>query len=131
MPSPRELREHIRSITSTAKITRAMQMVAASKMRKAQQATLMTRPFARLLYRIQRHATARAGEACGVRQGNSNTNIDPTRSTGCMRWSQRKAPFFDQSSWPGLRQIEYGRPIRKEAETTAVPWDSPSTSGVN
>jgi len=33
-----------------------MQMVAASKMRKAQQATLMTRPFARLLYRIQRYA---------------------------------------------------------------------------
>src|SRR4051794_19806219 len=62
MPSPRELREHIRSIASTAKITRAMQMVAASKMRKAQQATLMTRPFARLLYRIQRHATAHARE---------------------------------------------------------------------
>jgi F-type H+-transporting ATPase subunit gamma len=62
MPSPRELREHIRSITSTAKITRAMQMVAASKMRKAQQATLMTRPAARMLYRIQRHATAHASD---------------------------------------------------------------------
>jgi F-type H+-transporting ATPase subunit gamma len=34
-----------------------MQMVAASKMRKAQQATLTTRPFAQLLYRIQRYAT--------------------------------------------------------------------------
>jgi F-type H+-transporting ATPase subunit gamma len=34
-----------------------MQMVAASKMRKAQQATLATRPFAQLLYRIQRYAT--------------------------------------------------------------------------
>ena len=33
-----------------------MQMVAASKMRKAQQATLTTRPFGHLLYRIQRHA---------------------------------------------------------------------------
>ena len=39
-----------------------MQMVAASKMRKAQQATLMTRPIARLLYRIQRHATSRASD---------------------------------------------------------------------
>ena len=37
MPSPRELRRRIQSITSTAQITRAMQMVAASKMRKAQQ----------------------------------------------------------------------------------------------
>jgi F-type H+-transporting ATPase subunit gamma len=60
MPSPRELRRRIRSITSTAQITRAMQMVASSKMRKAQQSTLMTRPFAQLMYRIQRHATTHA-----------------------------------------------------------------------
>ena len=62
MASPRELRRRIRSITSTAQITRAMQMVASSKMRKAQQNTLMTRPFMQLLYRIQRHATTRARE---------------------------------------------------------------------
>jgi len=37
-------------------------MVAASKMRKAQQATLMTRPFAQMLYRIQRRATTYARE---------------------------------------------------------------------
>jgi len=60
MISPRELRRRIRSITSTAQITRAMQMVAASKMRKAQQTTLKTRPFAQLLYRIQRYATTHA-----------------------------------------------------------------------
>ncbi|HTR24030.1 MAG TPA: ATP synthase F1 subunit gamma [Terriglobales bacterium] len=62
MLSPRELRRRIKSITSTAQITRAMQMVAASKMRKAQQATLTTRPFARLLYRIQRYAVTHARE---------------------------------------------------------------------
>src|SRR5690349_1115644 len=37
-----------------------MQMVAASKMRKAQQAAIAVRPFVRLLYRIQRTATTRA-----------------------------------------------------------------------
>src|SRR5262245_3715503 len=62
MPNPRELRRRIRSITSTAQITRAMQMVASSKMLKAQQSTLMTRPFAQLMYRIQRHATTHARE---------------------------------------------------------------------
>jgi len=62
MLSPRELRRRIKSISSTSQITRAMQMVAASKMRKAQQTTLMTRPFARLLYRIQRRATTAAIE---------------------------------------------------------------------
>ncbi len=60
MPSLREIRRRIRSIGSTAQITRAMQMVAASKMRKAQEATINTRPFGQLLYRIQRHATTHA-----------------------------------------------------------------------
>jgi F-type H+-transporting ATPase subunit gamma len=60
MNSPRDLRRRIRSISGTAQITKAMQMVAASKMRKAQQAALDARGFARLLYRIQRTAIARA-----------------------------------------------------------------------
>ncbi len=60
MASTREIRRRIRSIRSTAQITRAMQMVAASKMRKAQQAAIEIRPFVRRLYRIQRMATTRA-----------------------------------------------------------------------
>jgi F-type H+-transporting ATPase subunit gamma len=60
MNSPRDLRRRIRSISGTAQITKAMQMVAASKMRKAQQAALDSRPFAQLLYRIQRSATTHA-----------------------------------------------------------------------
>jgi F-type H+-transporting ATPase subunit gamma len=59
MNSPRDLRRRIRSISSTAQITKAMQMVAASKMRKAQLAALAGRPFVRALYRIQREATTR------------------------------------------------------------------------
>src|SRR5512139_3334537 len=60
MHSPRDLRRRIRSVTSTAQITKAMQMVAASKMRKAQQAALNGRPFVGLLYRFQRKATTQA-----------------------------------------------------------------------
>ena len=59
MNSPRDLRRRIRSISSTAQITKAMQMVAASKMRKAQLAALAGRPFVNVLYRIQREATTR------------------------------------------------------------------------
>jgi F-type H+-transporting ATPase subunit gamma len=62
MASSRDIRRRIKSIGSTSQITRAMQMVAASKMRKAQQATLATRPFGQLLYRIQRYATTHAPE---------------------------------------------------------------------
>jgi F-type H+-transporting ATPase subunit gamma len=57
MASPRELRRRIRSIRGTSQITKAMQMVAASKMRKAQDAAIASGPFARRLYRIQRIAT--------------------------------------------------------------------------
>jgi F-type H+-transporting ATPase subunit gamma len=60
MLSTHDLRRRIRSVSSTAQITKAMQMVAASKMRKAQQAALGGRPFGRLLYRIQREATTQA-----------------------------------------------------------------------
>ena len=60
MASTRETPPADPSISSTAQITKAMQMVAASKMRKAQQAAIDVRPFIRLLYRIQRQAATRA-----------------------------------------------------------------------
>src|SRR6516164_3228418 len=60
MASTRDIRRRIKSVSSTAQITKAMQMVAASKMRKAQQAALNGRPFAGLLYRFQRKATTQA-----------------------------------------------------------------------
>jgi F-type H+-transporting ATPase subunit gamma len=60
MENTREIRRRIRSIDSTAQITKAMQMVAASKMRKAQEAATSLRPFARLLYSMQRTAAANA-----------------------------------------------------------------------
>ncbi len=62
MASPRELRRRIKSIRGTAQITKAMQMVAASKMRKAQELATVASPFARRLYRMQRSATTRAAE---------------------------------------------------------------------
>ncbi|HTY82608.1 MAG TPA: ATP synthase F1 subunit gamma [Silvibacterium sp.] len=62
MHSPRELRRRIHSIGNTEQITRAMQMVAASKLRKAQQRALAGRSFVQLLYRIQREATTHLGD---------------------------------------------------------------------
>ena len=62
MHSTRDIRRRIRSVGNTARITKAMQMVAASKMRKAQEAALAGRPFVRLLYRMQREATMRMEE---------------------------------------------------------------------
>ena len=46
MPSTRDIRRRIRSVKNTQQITKAMQMVASSKMRKAQLAALAGRPYA-------------------------------------------------------------------------------------
>ena len=62
MPSTRDIRRRIKSVKSTQQITKAMQMVASAKMRRAQQAALASRPYARLMYRIQRDATTHAGD---------------------------------------------------------------------
>src|SRR6516165_8670506 len=62
MSSAHDIRRRIRSIGTTSQITRAMQMVAASKMRKAQQAAIQIRPFVRMLYHIQRIATTKVAE---------------------------------------------------------------------
>src|SRR3954468_2468493 len=52
MPSTRDIRRRIKSVKNTAQITKAMQMVAASKMRRAQQSAIASRPYATLLNEI-------------------------------------------------------------------------------
>jgi F-type H+-transporting ATPase subunit gamma len=49
MPSTREIRQRIKSIKNIAKITKAMQMVATSKMRRAQERVEQARPYAEQL----------------------------------------------------------------------------------
>ena len=60
MPSTRDIRRRIKSIKNTAQITKAMQMVAASKMRKAQQSALAGRPYASLMNNVLGAVTGRA-----------------------------------------------------------------------
>jgi F-type H+-transporting ATPase subunit gamma len=62
MPSTRDIRRRIKSVKNTAQITKAMQMVASAKMRKAQQAALSGRPYATLMNEVLAAATAGAGE---------------------------------------------------------------------
>jgi F-type H+-transporting ATPase subunit gamma len=52
MANTQDIRRRIKSIRNTAQITKAMQMVAASKMRKAQQHALEGRPYAALMNRV-------------------------------------------------------------------------------
>ncbi len=55
MAATKEIRVKIRSIRNTQKITRAMEMVAASKMRKAQERMQRAKPFAKKVLQVIHH----------------------------------------------------------------------------
>ncbi len=65
MPSLIDLRRRIRSVKNTKQITKAMQMVSAAKLRRAQDRLLAARPYARLVREILANVAA---VASGVTQ---------------------------------------------------------------
>ncbi|MFA3918963.1 F0F1 ATP synthase subunit gamma [Ruegeria hyattellae] len=74
MPSLKDLKNRIESVKSTRKITKAMQMVAAAKLRRAQEAAESSRPYA------ERFNTVMAGLAVSV--GGSDSAPMLLRGTG-------------------------------------------------
>ena len=57
MPGTKEIRAKIASVKSTQKITKAMQMVATSKMRRAQERMRLARPYAQKMRDVIGHLT--------------------------------------------------------------------------
>ena len=55
MPTLREIRRRISGVKSTQKITKAMKMVAAAKLRRAQDAVISARPYARKMKELLQH----------------------------------------------------------------------------
>ncbi len=55
MPTLRVIRRRIRSIRNTAKITRAMEMIATSKMRRTQLRVIAARPYAEKMHDVLAH----------------------------------------------------------------------------
>jgi F-type H+-transporting ATPase subunit gamma len=62
MASLRDIRKRVRSFKSTQQITKAMKMVSAAKLRRAQEALLATRPYSAALERVLRDVALRHGE---------------------------------------------------------------------
>lgn len=65
MPSTQEIRRRIRSVKNTAQITKTMQMVASSKMRRAQERVEQSRPYSEQLRGLVSRLAAVAGEEAG------------------------------------------------------------------
>ena len=62
MPSVRQIRRRIRSVENTAKITKAMSLIAASKMRRAQESALRGRPYSERIRNLLADLAAQPGE---------------------------------------------------------------------
>src|SRR6056297_2479972 len=63
MPNLKDLKNRIASVKSTRKITKAMQMVAAAKLRRAQDAAEMARPYAERFTGVMSKLAASVGDA--------------------------------------------------------------------
>jgi len=66
MPSLKDLKNRIASVKNTRKITKAMQMVAAAKLRRAQEAAEMARPYAERMISVMAGLSASVGQADGA-----------------------------------------------------------------
>ena len=62
MPNIRTIRSRIRSVQNTAKVTRAMEMIAASKMRRSQQRLLAGRPYSETILEVIGHLASQISD---------------------------------------------------------------------
>jgi F-type H+-transporting ATPase subunit gamma len=82
MANVRDIKRRIRSVKNIAQVTRAMQMVAASKMRRAQEQVLATRPYSAKAWEMLTHLAAQRGH--GQEMHPLLTRRDPIQSTGIV-----------------------------------------------
>ena len=107
MPSLKELRNRIASVKSTQKITKAMQMVAAAKLRRAQSAAEAARPYATRMEAVLANlATALGGRRWSASDGGNGTGHRPS-ARGLHRRARalRRLQLLDRAACPRARRL--------------------------
>jgi len=80
MPSLIDIRRRIRAVKSTQQITKAMKMVAASKLRRAQERALSARPFAQQMLRVLNRVASRVPETAHPLLASTAATAGPGRA---------------------------------------------------
>ena len=128
MPSTRAIRGRIRSVKNIAQITKALQMVASSKMRRAQERVEQSRPYAEQLRELVSRLARVTGEDVGnlvllkqrpVRNigyvlitpdrgmsGALSSNINRRAATSAL---EQQKTFAEQGTRPGIEYVAVGR----------------------
>ncbi len=76
MPSLKDLKNKIASVKNTRKITKAMQMVSAAKLRRAQEAAEAARPYAERMIAVMAGLSASVGSSAGAPRLLAGTGAD-------------------------------------------------------
>ena len=103
MPSLKDLRVRINSVKNTRKITSAMKMVAASKLRRAQEQAEAARPYAERMERMLGSLAAGLGESAGAPKMLAGTGADKVHLVVVMTSDRGLAGGFNGSIARGAR----------------------------
>jgi ATP synthase F1 gamma subunit len=82
MAGGREIKTKIKSVQNTRKVTRALEMVSASKIRKAQDLMKASRPYARLMRQLIGHI-AQANSSSSIRSWSSARRSSASATSSC------------------------------------------------
>ena len=108
MPSLKDLRNRIASVKATQKITKAMQMVAAAKLRRAQNAAVAARPYAERMAQVLASVAASIGPGSPAPQLLTGTGRDAVQLLVVCTASAVSAAASTRRS----RVLRASRPLR-------------------
>ncbi|MEL6259121.1 MAG: F0F1 ATP synthase subunit gamma [Pseudomonadota bacterium] len=118
MPSLKDLKNRIGSVKSTQKITKAKQLVAAAKLRRAQDNANAAKPYARRLANVVANLTASAGEGSSGPKLLTGTGTDETHLLVVMTAERGLCGGFNANIAKRARQL-IGE-LRAEQKTVKI-----------
>jgi F-type H+-transporting ATPase subunit gamma len=118
MPNLKDLKNRIGSVKNTRKITKAMQMVAAAKLRRAQDAAVAARPYADRMAAVMAGLTANAADQAGAPRLLAGTGDDKRHLLVVMTAERGLAGGFNSSIVRLARQ--HANRLRGEGKDVAI-----------
>jgi F-type H+-transporting ATPase subunit gamma len=118
MASLKELKNRIGSVKSTQKITKAKQMVAAAKLRRAQEAADAAKPYARRMANVVANLTAAMGEGATGPKLLSGTGNDQTHLLVVMTAERGLCGGFNANTAKEARQVI--RSLQADGKTVKI-----------
>jgi F-type H+-transporting ATPase subunit gamma len=117
MATAREIRRRIRSVRNVAQITRAVQMVASSKMRRAQDRVVASRPYSDELMRL----VARLAKQAGEEEDLPLMKVRPVKRVGVVVISPDRGLAGGLPGNINRRAAQVAADLRREENNASLP----------